>query len=327
MSKLSPLKTKSYLKKQDLFFDSSKLLSAQVTDIFDFMWPTIAGMWNLRWQVTGYLATHPNVSVDDLRGRFTKGSGGERANLKRAYQEYSWSEQQEQFALFLLINAFAIYESWITNTIKYLELSNTDSTFVEKNLQFSTIENRGIRNAINRASNSSSIFMKDLFYTGFTSNFKNSLSNLDDLLICFRCFKELRNCFMHNGGVADSKLLQSYTSYISLSAPNLGIKELPLINLPIINKQTSIDIRGVVGFYDIILRIVATVDAEISLSIVSESILIQRFKAINSRKHTLGAQQQEKESQVKRIFRSANMPIPNDLYRAERFLRDHSLVS
>src|SRR3990172_7350655 len=103
-----------------LFFDQSKAAFAQITDLFDFVWPTAASMWKLRWQVAGYFAARPNATVEDLEGRFVSGSGIHGANLKRACVDQTWTRQQERFAKFLLIDTCATYEAWISGTLEAL---------------------------------------------------------------------------------------------------------------------------------------------------------------------------------------------------------------
>lgn len=87
-----------------LFFETSRQTSKQVTEIFDFLWPTAAAMWNLRWQVEGYLRIRPDATVGELENRFVLGSSIHGANIRKACSELSWDEQQEEFAKFLLIN-------------------------------------------------------------------------------------------------------------------------------------------------------------------------------------------------------------------------------
>lgn len=328
MPKPSPLKSGEYLKKRDLFFDSSKLLFAQVTDVFDFIWPTVSGMWNLRWQVNGYLTANPDASVDELKGKFTKGSGGEGANLKRACQEFTWDNQKEQFATFLLVNSFAFYESWITNILKSLGHSSKQ---LEKALQYRTIGTTtaptgGIQLAINNLTNPSSNELRDLFYASYLENDKNGILILDNLMICYRCFKELRNCIMHNGSIADSKLMTTYNDYILLLPSDLNAIELPVVETPSLDKPVKVNLRGVVGFYDIILKLVATIDAELSISEKAVQIVVSKSKKANVRL-SIKAETRRKNEQIKGLFGKINMPKPLNYSKAEVFLKNNSLVS
>src|SRR5271157_5765072 len=98
------------------FFAASKNAHDQFTAIFDFVSPTLAAAWNLRWQVRGFLEVNGDASPEVLEKRFVLGSGIHGANLHRACVEDTWEQQQEQMATVILINALAIYDDY-TNQI------------------------------------------------------------------------------------------------------------------------------------------------------------------------------------------------------------------
>src|SRR6266540_1502515 len=95
------------------FFAASAGYQKQHTHLFEFITPTAAALWNLRWQVRGYLAVAPEASRTDLDARFILGSGIQGANLRRAAVEHSWEQQTEQFARQILFVAIALYEGWL----------------------------------------------------------------------------------------------------------------------------------------------------------------------------------------------------------------------
>ena len=43
-----------YKKTMKCFFFQSRLFEAQMTELFDDLWPTVTAIKNLRWQVNGY---------------------------------------------------------------------------------------------------------------------------------------------------------------------------------------------------------------------------------------------------------------------------------
>ncbi|KXK11968.1 MAG: hypothetical protein UZ14_CFX002002548 [Chloroflexi bacterium OLB14] len=85
---------------EKLFFETSKQIFSRITSIYDFVWPTSTALWNLRWQVKGYLDANPNASTDDLLGKFVNGSKIHGTNIRRAFIEHSWNQQQEELAKF-----------------------------------------------------------------------------------------------------------------------------------------------------------------------------------------------------------------------------------
>ena len=75
------------------FFTATASAHAQITGLFNFVWPTAAAMWNLRWQVNGYLQVVPDATVEQLRARFTEGADINGANFRRACVEHTWDQQ------------------------------------------------------------------------------------------------------------------------------------------------------------------------------------------------------------------------------------------
>jgi hypothetical protein len=76
------------------FFASSTTFHRQLTGLYDVINPTAAAMWNLRWQVRGYVEERNDVGKDELHGRFVAGSGIGSANLRRHCVEGTWEAQR-----------------------------------------------------------------------------------------------------------------------------------------------------------------------------------------------------------------------------------------
>ena len=56
------------------FFVSTVGALDEVVRLFDFVWPTAAAMWNLRWQVQGYEKNRDGCTEKELAERFLTGS-------------------------------------------------------------------------------------------------------------------------------------------------------------------------------------------------------------------------------------------------------------
>ena len=52
------------------FLPSTREFHANQTAINGFLNPAAAALWNLRWQVAGYVAVNPSASHGELMGRF-----------------------------------------------------------------------------------------------------------------------------------------------------------------------------------------------------------------------------------------------------------------
>lgn len=313
-----------------LFFQTSQALFTSLSALFDFIWPTAAAMWNLRWQVRGYVAVNPEASVEELDGRFVAGSGIRGANLRRACVEHSWEQQQEEFAKLLLINAIALFESWVRDILKSL---GSPSMQLEKHLQNPTRVKQGKREGVWHAvevltATESSLICRS-FYPSLLTHGKNSRQHLDELLTLYRFFKECRNCLMHNGGLADQKACIAYNEFAAVATVGrLGLKEVPLHAQLSPGQSITIFLRGVVGLCDVIMRIVATLDAEFARSEQAELEIYRRWIAkYGGRKNTLKTTDLDRRKrQTEKLMTKLGFPAPKEAEEIAGFLRVKQLI-
>jgi hypothetical protein len=314
---------------EKLFFDISKQIFMQVTNMYDFIWPTSVALWNLRWQVKGYIETNPNTTHEELESRFVSGSKIHGVNVQRAFIEHSWEEQQEQFAKFLLINTCALYEAWVKGILLTLKVTVVD---FEKQLQFPTEiilsgKKKGVWNVVETINNSESEMLVNAFYKNLLSHKKNSKSKLDNLLICYRYFKEVRNCIIHHNSIADEKAESAYNRFSLITKSiELGTKEIPNYFPSEKDKPIKLSIRGVVGLSDIVLRIIATIDAELSRSANAENEFINRWKSIMPKHVQLNKMTDKRRKQIVGHMLSLGFPSPIRIDQIEKFLKEHGLI-
>jgi hypothetical protein len=91
-----------------LAFQETDEAASEITRLFDFVWPTAVALWNLRWQVDGFLNAVPNASYADVASRFVVGSGIHGADIRAMSRNSNWEEQKARFAEFVLTNVFAV---------------------------------------------------------------------------------------------------------------------------------------------------------------------------------------------------------------------------
>jgi hypothetical protein len=313
-----------------LFFEASRQTYKQVTEIFDFLWPTAAAMWNLRWQVDGYLRVCPTASSNEIEGRFVNGSGIHGANIKRACVDLSWQEQQEEFAKFLLINIIALYESWAKQILKNLGRSNASH---EKGLQFPTRvkpngSKSGVWAVIDDLTRTESAIVKSSFYNLLILHNKNSKDTLDNLLKCYRYFKECRNCLVHAGGVASRDAEDAYTDFVAVATTaDLGLSEVPH-HLPIaIGDEIHLNLRGIVGLCGVIMRLVATIDAELARADSAERVFLDGWVNKHGKNRIiLRARGTKRRLKISRLLSKLGLPTPSPIAQIENYLVGNSLV-
>lgn len=295
------------------FFQSSRDAHEEIERLFDFMWPTAAAMWNMRWQVKGYLEAVEGVTDNQLKARFTEGSGIRRANLRRSCVQISWHEQQEVFAGFVLANTIAVYESWVEALLD--ELNTTYETY---KIPFVSIDNRevgtrGIVWAIQSLTASESVIMKAQFYDAAKSQADYSMCRVPMLMTCFRFYKELRNAAMHGGGRAKQRLIEAYQRFEpNANIGDLGVSEVPEHVAPILDQKTPLSLRGVVGFTSVIHKLIATVDAECLRAANAEVAFLTRWREHRPKLVELTKRGNRHITRVEGVCSSIGFPKPAD---------------
>ncbi|TNJ33829.1 hypothetical protein [Arenimonas terrae] len=313
---------------QKFFFQPSKSVAKRLTETFDFVWPTAAAIWNLRWQVVGIVQVCPDISEAELLGRFVAGSEIRGANLKKACITTSWSGQQRQFAKFLLFEFCALYEWWCESMHGRLSLPDGSS----KALQFPTSTKgnvkRGVGSVIDAATASGSSVVGAAFFPSLKTNKKYAPIQIESLLTCYRYFKELRNSLIHGSGDAVEKLKSSETNYRKLSAADLRAAEVPAFIPYSGSGDPDISLRGVVGFGEIVLMLVSTLDIELSKTALSEI----EFKECWSRVHGDGPREvatvdaNRRAHRIRVLSKNLGLPTPKVSVEFEEWLRANRLV-
>jgi hypothetical protein len=220
--------------------------AAEITRLFDFVWPTAVALWNLRWQVNGFLTAVPNASYEDVASRFVVGSDVHGADIRAMSMKTTWEEQKARFAEFVLTNVFAVYESWARRLLRSTQVTGmSDRDLYRLGDQVS----KGLPVFISRVVATPSPVMQRAFQASFSTHKKVHELQLVSMLKCYRYFKELRNCQIHNGGLADQKAVDAYTEFYPVSsAASLKTKE-GIEHFPVVlGDKTQVSLRGVVGF-------------------------------------------------------------------------------
>lgn len=303
---------------------------AQITGLFDFIQPAAIAVWNLRWQVQGYLANVPKASSDDLSSRFALGSGIRGGSLKRVFVDHPWSEQQEMLASITLINVIAAFEDVTAGLARLGGGSSRKQADVAKALQFPQRPGGGRdRSTAYGELGPASSAMQAAFDWDHKVSGRYAGSNVDNLLVCYRYFKEIRNSIAHNGGRATANALTAYTAFsaIATTAALGGVAEVPE-HSPIfaVGEPVKLSFRGTIGFADIVLRIIATYDVDLSSMRIAEREFRERFPSTLGGIWNRAVKEEKRLKQLRTKLSTYNLP---DLVLTEafqKFLRDEQIV-
>lgn len=308
-------------------FQSARDAHTQFTKLFDFIAPTAIALWNLRWQVQGYLQVVPDATHDDLSARFALGSGMKGGELKRACVETSWSAQLSQFASFVLLTSTAIFEDYTADLAEAAGGTASRKDNISKRLQFpQTAGGLGYNGALTELKKSLSTALKGVFSASLNNNRRYSGKHLNNLLICYRYFKEARNCLAHHGGKGTDKAVQAYAAFANIASPTqLGVKAVPKHHAIAKGQEVQLELHGVIGLCGIILRIITTYDAELGETTLVETEIKQRVKPMQ-RGTMLPADPGKRASQITRLIEGGGFPKPSLTPAFEKLLKSEGIV-
>lgn len=273
LSKPSPIRSGLYKASTKLYYEPSKLLDAQITEVFDDTWPTVTALKNLRWQVQGYHHEYNLSTNTQLTRKFVEPEDNtNRPNLYRTCIEQTWEDPEFIIAKNLLINIFACYEAWIENI---LEIHGCNTLGNQKKLQSTHDWNTFLTSLI---PNPNAVIVSNFYNEYVTKNKNYSFKYIDNYMKIMRYFKECRNCIVHRGGQTTQRVIDAYNQISMFTPIDLGIKEVPRIYANNINEFIKISLRGVVGFSQILIKLVTTFDIELIKSDYSQSYFLSKIK-------------------------------------------------
>lgn len=304
-------------------FQETTDAASEITRLFDFTWPTAVALWNLRWQVDGFLKAVPDATYADVASRFVVGSDIHGADIRSMSINSKWDEQKSRFAEFILTNIFSIYEGWCEQLFSRSPVKGMTSRDLYREGDGKTT---GLNAFILKINLSVSSVARDTFQAAFLTHKKADKDKLTNYLKCYKYFKEVRNCQIHKNGLADARALEAFEDFSTVSS-DLGTKgEIEFYSVTI-GQKTPLSLRGVVGFCDIVLRMMVTIDALMSGSKTAEQSIIDRLKSATSGPRiTLSSNDNKSLQKVKGICRTANLPAPSDVEAVRQLLIEQRLV-
>ncbi len=89
----------------------------------------------------------------------------------------------------------------------------------------------------------------------------------------------------------------------------------------------KLSLRGVVGFGEIILKLVTTLDAELSRTTEAEAVLAQRWTKLHGPRYSLPAGVRPQETRIEKLIRKLGLESPIDPIALLPMLRRRNLVA
>jgi hypothetical protein len=218
-----------------------------------------------------------------------------------------------------------LYEAWLESVLEDLGL-NSHATL--KGLQYPLTNNSGRQTgySVTLAKIQSSNAVGSIFKSALRKHRKNAFASVQALLQCYRFFKRCRDDLAHGGGRASEKTLLAYSDFAPLTNSDLALEEKPEAVQPVLGDRLALTLRGVVGFTDVVLRLIATFDAELAMCPRAEDEIVNRWRANYGKRIQLKADPTARDKQVIHCLRKIGLPEPDTAKPLIKLLRDHSLV-
>lgn len=326
LSTSSQLRTGLYKTSTSLFFTPSKLFVAQMTELFDEVWPMVTALKMLRWQVKGYYEEYCIESNGRLSQKFVeKEDVTNRPNLYRTCIEESWESTEYRIAKNLLINVFACYEGWVSSILKLfvLESSKSKPSF-SKCLEYRVKDRQKLLSTEIRGGNSKLI---KAFYDVYKNKSKHyNPSFLDNWFFYYNYFKQCRNTIIHNGGQTRQEVIDAYIQIQHLTEKDLDVLELPQSFPAKLNEPIRLSLRGVVGFSQLVIKIVSTMDVELIRAENADKYFASRILEEVKGPQTLSSDDSKKWKQVCSLVSKGRFQKPSDVRLAYEVLKTTRVV-
>ncbi|WP_328369099.1 hypothetical protein OG800_43025 [Streptomyces sp. NBC_00445] len=301
---------------QRFFFAESRSFGYRVNQLFDFIQPASVALWNLRWQVQGYVSAVPGATDTELAGRFSHGAGVRANNLKGVCIDTPWEDQLGQFAQIVGANMIALYEGWAEGLLPKFGNPKraTDVQFPTKG-KYGQNTRKGVGNALAEVHSSGiSTEMQKAFFPTYSASKKYSLAHLDALAALYRYHKEVRNSFMHSGGLASDRAAAAWLEVSRLTKADIGGKSDPILTKIVEGDPITYRIEEAIQLADVIIRLVHTVDSELMYTSYAENHFMELWKGTPGvvRLRALPGDPRKRKLRVDQICKALGFLAPND---------------
>jgi hypothetical protein len=283
----------------DVFFRASKDALDNITAAFDNVHPLTVSLRYTRRVINEALSRSTGNSEIDYQRIIDPDASVHGVNYKRAFIETSWATQEENLAWLLLNNLFAIHEGWAQRLYDdvFHGFHYQEKSFI-KNLEFPGLTSKFSNYYVtaNKLSNA----LDGAFFNAYKTASGMDFNKLENYMLCYRFFKEARNCYMHHNFDASQQLIDAYNAFLPFATSNdLDVSEVPIIIPPVLGHRVELNLRGVIGFSQLVRRIIIITDINLLRTTAAEKEFIDR-KPIDWTCKTLSADATRSKGQINR---------------------------
>lgn len=259
-----------------VFFRATEDALKNITEQFKLVHPLRTSMLYTRKAVAQIIAENQTADNAYLKAVIDPDDNVHGTGYKDAFLNTPWEEQEEQLAWLLLNNLFAVHEGWAES----LFLERFDGKGYQKEAFVKILEKKNLSSKFTSyyATNpKKSKLFTDTFFDVYKDTSKLDFSKLDNYMLMYRYFKEMRNAFMHGNCIASQRVIDAYNDYSAVATTtDLDVTEVPSIIQPILGQKVHLNIRGVIGFSDFVQRILIISDINLIQTKAAEDEFLSR---------------------------------------------------
>ena len=118
---------------------------------------------------------------------------------------------------------------------------------------------------------------------------------------------------MHNEGIASQRAVTAFNDFSPVSAAHILRTKETIAHFPLVFGQAvKVSLRGVIGFCDIILRLMVTIDAEISGPKMAEAAALEQLNELPHPRIALSASSFKNTKKINGVCAASYLPKPQD---------------
>jgi hypothetical protein len=260
-------------------FEATGVYRERHTELYNFVTPAAAALWNMRTQVAGFIAAVPDATEAQLFGRFAEGSGLRAGNLRRICVETTWEHQLDVLGELQVLAQFALYEGWLDEVLRLVGPSVSDAKAAVKAFSSAGCSQGQQKAALAMLSKHADPLATAEFQpTLRKAPHARGVADLPKLLTAMRAYKSIRNAMVHRGGFVTVDDAARISDASQLKPADLGVRA--TLDLPSVNAgdRVTMSFRRAVALGAVLLRVASTVDAELGGSSSSKNDVLRRLK-------------------------------------------------
>lgn len=306
-------------------FSTTSSLRKNNSGLFNYLWASGVGLWNLRWQVDGFSRSIGGYDEQVVRARFGSGSNIHGLNLAEICITQSWDDNKEHLALIALTLSIGNFEAWEDATLRRLGM-NAFHPRVAATKALVTNKDRGkLISDLDRSTAPS--LMRDHIAPQLLQRWNSEITALDALTDVFTHFKSLRNKLVHEGGIADALCESTYAMASKHSAKHLGVSKAPMMHPVVQGQPVRLELSGVVAFTALLLRFAAALDAKLAATSAADADFCARWFERFGKAQLLPSDRDKRSKRVSRMLQKIDYPAPSSVDAFTDLLKAQGVVT